>query len=101
MPYKDACAKARPELEQNDAGKTSNDFYDSIRQGLHDWIDFEVTPRRIIARRQDARTFRREEAAAMHTAKALLDDGRISIIAKPTRDNLGRPVVTYIAERVK
>jgi hypothetical protein len=62
---------------------------------LHDWLDFQNTARRVIARRVRARPMPALENAMLKSAFGLLEDGRISIIVKK-RDG----ITTYIAERV-
>lgn len=75
---------------------------DEIGNALRDWIDFEVTARKIIARRQANRNMLPNEAAAMRAAHELLLDGRISILTKIEATSFGRGhIVTYVAERVK
>ncbi|MEY4863781.1 MAG: hypothetical protein RLZ51_1876 [Pseudomonadota bacterium] len=74
---------------------------EEIGGALRDWHDFESTPRKIIARRIATQRMHQNEAAAMRAAKALLDEGVISILTRMTYSALGRPTITYIAERVK
>lgn len=100
MPSKSACATT-PATQLPATDGPLNNFHDAIRQGIYDWADFDTTPRRVIARRQDGRRIKAEERVAMQAARELQDEGRISIITKPTRDSLGRAIITYIAERVK
>lgn len=73
---------------------------EEISNALIDWLDFDKTPRKIIARRQAFRPLQQGEAAAMKAAQELLMDGRVSIITKPTFDAQKRRIITYIAERV-
>lgn len=72
-----------------------------IRSALSDWLDFEKTDRKIIARRYLNRPFLPFEATAMRSAQELMADGRISVIVKPGYGHMGRPNLTFIAERVK
>lgn len=74
---------------------------EEIGGALRDWYDFEETPRKIIARRVATQRMQANEAVAMRAAKVLLDEGVISILTKLTYGPLGRPTITYIAERVK
>ena len=76
---------------------TGFDFHGALR----DWYDFERTDRKVIARRRLNGRLPTSERLAMEAARGLLDEGLISIITKPTRDALGRPTITFIAERVK
>lgn len=73
---------------------------EEIGNAIMDWLDFDKTPRKVIARRQAFRPLQQGEAAALKAAQELLMDGRISIITKPTFDAFGRRLITYIAERV-
>lgn len=68
---------------------------EDIQFALHDWLDFQDTARRVIARRVRARPMPALETAMLKSAVGLLEDGRISIIVKK-RDG----VTTYLAERV-
>lgn len=72
-----------------------------IRSALSDWLDFEKTDRKIIARRYLNRPFLPFEATAMRSAQELMADGRISVLVKPGYGHMGRPNLTFIAERVK
>jgi hypothetical protein len=72
-----------------------------IKASLPDWLDFENTDRKIIARRLAGRPFLPFEAAAMRSAQELLVDGRISIVVKPGFGHMGRRNFTYVAVRVK
>lgn len=75
---------------------------DEISNALRDWIDFDKTAKKIIARRQANRSMLPNEAAAMRAAHELLLEGRISIITKVEATSFGRGhIVTYVAERVK
>ena len=67
---------------------------EDIQFALHDWLDFQTTPRRVIARRTGLRPMPPLEAAMLKSATFLLEDGRISIIVKK-RDG----ITTYVAER--
>ena len=74
-----------------------------IRSELSDWLDFQPhSQRKILARKQDNRRMRAEEAIAMRAAHEMLLEGRISIITKIEPQAFGPgPIVTFIAERVK
>lgn len=81
--------------------ESADNATNEISNALVDWLDFEKTQRKIIARRHPNRPFLPGEAVAMRAAYDLLMDARISIITKAERDRLGRGIIIYIAERVK
>jgi hypothetical protein len=83
------------QIQSNDRAVTD------ISSALSDWFDFDRTPRKIIARRLAARRFEPLEHAAMRAARQMMEDGMISIVVRHGVNSLGRPMITYIAERAK
>jgi hypothetical protein len=72
-----------------------------IRSALSDWLDFDTTRRKIIARRFVNSAFLPFEATAMRAAQELLADGRISVQRETGYGRQRRLNLTFIAERVK
>jgi len=66
-----------------------------IQFALHDWLDFQTTDRRVVARRVRERPLPSLEAEMLKSALHLVEDGRISVIV---RKKAG--ITTYLAERV-
>lgn len=76
--------------DQSSDDRTKED----IQFALHDWLDFQNTARRVIARRRGIRPMPALETSMLKAAFGLVEDGRISIIVKK---NDG--ITTYVAER--
>lgn len=72
------------------------DIRKDIEAGLLDWLEFHPnSPSKIIARRRDPGRLSHEDVLGMRMARAMQDQGLISIITR----RKGREII-YVAERV-
>jgi len=66
-----------------------------LQFALHDWLDGQITDRRVIARQARNRPLPHHEAEMLKSAFNLATEGRISVIVKK-KDG----ITTFLAERV-